>query len=75
MNLGKGWVGILNIGLMNILMFVALFYLVYTVAKLDERTKGLQYRLELIAAKIEVENDVLDEEVCRLLTEGKRSKV
>lgn len=67
--------GILNIGLMNILMFVALFYLVYTVAKLDERTKGLQYRLELIAAKIEVENDVLDEEVCRLLTEGKRSKV
>lgn len=62
----------LNIGFINVLILVALFYLIYTVAKLDERTKGLQYRLGRIEEQVGVKNDVLDEEISSLLEEGKK---
>lgn len=61
-----------NIGFINILILVALFYLIYTVAKLDERTKGLQYLLGRIAEQVGVKNDILDEEISSLLEEGKK---
>lgn len=62
----------MNIGFINILILVALFYLIYTVAKLDERTKGLQYLLGRIAEQVGVKNDILDEEISSLLEEGKK---
>ena len=58
------------ISFMEMLLLVIGLYVVFTVVKLNERVKGIRYTLDLIAQKIDIPENPINDELRELINNG-----
>ncbi|MDC3414752.1 hypothetical protein [Terrihalobacillus insolitus] len=61
----------MDIPFIDVVLIVGIIYLIIRVGKLEGRIKGMKYSLDQLANKIEVAENPIDDDLRKLLKEGK----